>query len=357
MLNNLDDLKKVQVLDTGNMLRSIQEFPIQAERCWADWKKIALPTSYIQTKNVLLCGMGGSGIGNAIATDLARSSEKHILTWSDYDIPGYVNNDTLVIVTSYSGNTEESISALKKASQKTNKIITISSGGKIASLSTNFRTPHYQIDYGSEPRAAIGYLLTSLLAIFDKLDIFKIKDEDFREAILILKGLQKKIDMNVTTGSNNAKILAQQIYGKIPIVYGSGNLSSVARRWKGGFNENAKIASYFEIIPELNHNSLVGLEMPKDLRSKIYVLILQSNFDHPRIKLRQSITGQILDKNRIGHDFVLIEPSPTPLSEILQMIQFGDYVSYYLAILNNVDPSSVPIIKYLKDKLAEKPLD
>jgi len=356
-LINLDNLEEIQKLDSENILKNIQEFPEQCERCWEDFKKFTLPTSFIQAKSVLLCGMGGSGIGGALVASLAKKAEIPVMTWSDYDLPGFVNKDTLVIINSYSGNTEETIDSYKKAAEITNKIVVISTGGKVGSLSTNYRNPYYKINYGSAPRAALGYSLTAILAVFAKLKIIELKDDDFREAIILLKGLQKKIDVDVSTGGNNAKILARRLLNKIPIIYGSGILTEVARRYKGNFNENAKSASYYEIIPEMNHNALVGLKFPESLRSKISVIILQSNFDHPRNLLRQNITAQILEKSKIDYDFVMLEPCPTPISEVLQVIHFGDYVSYYLAILNNIEPNPVTIIEFLKDKLAEEPFD
>ena len=353
---SLDNLSEIKKLDAENILSNIQEFPDQLERCWNDWQNIPLPTSFVQAKNVVIGGMGGSGIGGALVKSLAVESSIPITLWNDYGVPGYLNKDSLVIVVSYSGNTEETVDFLQKASKISQKIVTISTGGKIASLATNYRTPHYKIDYGSEPRAALGYLFTSVLAVVSKLGIYKVSDEDFKESVIILRGLQKKIDVNVSSGANHAKVFAQKLAGKIPIVYGSGNLSEVARRWKGEFNENSKTASYYEIIPELNHNALVGLQFPKDLREKIFIIILQSKYDHPRNRLRQSVTAQILDRNRIKYDFLMIEPSPSPLGEIIQVIHFGDYVSFYLAMLNNVEPNPVTIIQYLKDKLAEKPM-
>lgn len=353
-MTNLDDPGEARKLDKENILRNIREFPEQIERCLADWQKIPLPTGFIQAKNIVIGGMGGSGIGGALARDLAKDAKIPIYTWSNYGIPSFLNRDSLVIAVSYSGNTEETIDFLKKAAEKTRKIVTISSGGRVASLATNYRTPHYEINYGSEPRAALGYLFTSVLAIFSKLDILKISDDDWREALIILKGQQKKIAPEMSSGANQAKILAGKIHGKIPIIYGSGALTEVARRWKGEFNENAKNAAYYEIIPELNHNSLVGLQFPAEAAKNLFVIILQSKFDHERNRLRQIITAQILDKFRLNHEFVLLEPSPTPLSEMLQVIHFGDFTSYYLALLNRVAPNPVEIIGYLKDKLAEK---
>ena len=354
---SLDNIAEIQRLDNDNILRNIQEFPDQCERCFKDFQKFALPSNYIQAKNIVLAGIGGSGIGGALVKNLAITSKIPIFTWADYDIPGFISRDSLVIVTSYSGNTEETVSFLKKAGQRTRKIVTISSGGEIESLSRTFRNPHYKIGYGSEPRAALGFLMTSILAILIKLDILEISSDDFQEAIVMLKGLQKKIDVDIPQGNNQAKILAQKLLGKIPIIYGAGIMAEVARRWKGQFNENAKTASYWEIIPELNHNSLAGLEYPKNLREKIFVIILESKFDHSRNRLRANLTAQILEKKRLDYDFVLLEPAPSPLSAIIETILLGDYVSYYLAILNNVEPNPIPVIKFLKDKLAEKPFE
>lgn len=356
-MNSLDNLDEIKNLDRENILKNIQEFPEQCEIAWEDLNKFPLPASYIQAKNVLLCGMGGSGIGGALVASLASKSSVSVTTWSDYDIPGFVNKDTLVIITSYSGNTEETVDSYKKAAAKTNKIVVISTGGKVGSLATNFKNPHYKINYGSQPRAALGYSLTVILAIFAKLKFIELTNDEFKEAILLLKALQKKIDIGISTYQNNAKILAQKLVDRIPIIYGSGILTEVARRFKGNFNENAKVCSYYEVIPEMNHNALVGLKYPKNLSSQIFVIILQSHFDHPRNQLRQKITGQILDKNKIKHEFIMLEPTPTPISEILQVIHFGDFVSYYLAILNNVEPNPVDIIGFLKDKLAEEPFN
>jgi len=354
---SLDNTEAMQKLDAENHLKNIQEFPEQAENCWKDWQKTALPTNFIQAKNIVMAGMGGSGIGCSIIANLACRAPLPITVLQDYTLPGFVSKDTLFVAVSYSGNTEETIRTLKQAAELTQKIITISTGGKVESLSTNYRTPHYKINYGSEPRAALGYSLTALLAIFSKLKFIELKDDDFKEAIILLRGLQKKIDVGISSVYNPAKILTQKLYGKIPIVYGAGAMAEVARRWKGEFNENAKSASYFEILPELNHNALVGLQFPENLRTKIFVVILESKFNHPRNRLREKITAQILQKNQILTENILLEPSPTPLAEILQMIHFGDYVSYYLGILNNIDPNPVEIIGFLKDKLAEEPFE
>lgn len=354
---SIDNIEEIKRLDADNLLQNIQEFPDQVERCWAEWQDLALPARFIQAKSILICGMGGSAINGEIAASLAESAKIPIISWRDYGLPGWVNKDTLVIISSYSGNTEEPLDALKRAASKTDKIISFSSGGELEVLSRKYKTFHYKINYGAQPRAAFGYLFMTIVAILKKLDLLEVSDEDVKEAIVLVRGLQKKIDANMPTGYNNAKLLAQKTEGFLPIIYGSGILAGVARRWKGDVNENAKAASYFEIIPELNHNALAGLQFPKDLQTKIFVIMLQSKFDRPRNRLRANITLQILQQRRIACDSMMFEPSPTPLAEILQAVHFGDYFSYYLAILNNVEPNPIEIIKFLREKLAEKPME
>jgi len=355
---SLDNLSAIMQLDQENMLSNIQDFPDQVERCWADWKKIALPTSFINAKTILILGMGGSAQGGGLAQGLAgKTTEIPIISLRDYDIPGWVDKNTLVIAVSYSGNTEETLEALSQAGKKTDKIITVSTGGKLYSLGSHYKALHYQIHYGSQPRAALGYTFTSILAIFKKLNLLEITDEDIKEALLLLRALQKKLDVEIPSGRNTAKILAEEIDGRIPIIFASSRLKEVARRWKSQFNENSQVAAYFEVLPELNHNSLVGLDFPAEIRKKLFFFILESKYDHPRNRLRENITAQILQEKRIPYETIMMQPAGNPLSEMLQIIYLGDYVSYYLAILNNVAPNPVGIIEVLKGKLAEKPFE
>lgn len=356
-MSNLDNIEFIKKLDADNILGNFQDFPEQVEECWESWKKIALPTHYINTKNILILGVGGSGIAAGLAATLTEQSNTPVYVLRDYNIPGWVDKNTLVIGLSYSGNTEETVESFTQAIKKTDKLITISTGGKLASLGSQHRALHYQINYGAQPRAAIGYSLVSLLAIFNKLKFLEISDDDIKETVILMRGLIKRIDADVPTNRNIAKLMAQRTLGKIPVVLGSGTLAEVARRWKQDFNENAKSASYFEVIPEMNHNSLVGTEFPKDLGKYIFVIILQSNFDYPRNKLRASITAQILTRRRVLYETVMLQPAGNIYAEMFQMILLGDFVTYYLGILNNTNPSPVEIVNFLKDKLAEVPFE
>lgn len=355
---NLDNIDAIRKLDQENILQNTEDFAIQVEDCWEDWLKIPIPAHFMNVKSVLILGMGGSGIGASLMCSLAdKLSKIPVTVLRDYSIPGWVDKNTLVVGVSYSGNTEETLESFYQVAQKTDKLITISTGGKLESLSSQFKALHYKYSYESQPRAAFGYSFTALIAIFSKLHFIEIKNEDVQESIILLKGLMKRIDIDIPVNQNIAKILAQKLFGKIPVIIGSGTLGEVSRRWKGNFNENAKTASYFEILPEMNHNALVGLEFPKDLNQKLFFIILQSKYDHPRNKIRQNIVVQILQQKKIEYESVLMQPSGNILAEMLQSILLGDFVAYYLAILNGTPPEPIKIIDFLKEKLNEIPLE
>ncbi|MEI6040511.1 MAG: bifunctional phosphoglucose/phosphomannose isomerase [Candidatus Berkelbacteria bacterium] len=355
MTNNLDNIEAMRKLDTADILQKTREMPEQIERCWSDWKTIAIPAHFATAKNVLILGMGGSGIGAALTIALAKYDCPMVVEVSrDYNIPAWVDKSTLVIGVSFSGNTEETLEGFRQAANKTEKLITISTGGKLASLGSQHRALHYQINYDSQPRSAIGFSLTSLLAIFAKLRFLEIRDNDMNEVVTCLNTLLEKIDADVLSYRNPAKLLAQKLVGKIPVILGSGVLAEVARRWKGHLNENAKNQAYFEEIPEMNHNALVGLEYPEELGKKVFFILLESKFNLDRNKRRSMIVSQILTQRKVGFESVSVDTNCGRIAEMYQMIMFGDFVAYYLAILNNVEPEPVKIITFLKDRLAEK---
>jgi glucose/mannose-6-phosphate isomerase len=354
---NVDNLEEIEKIDQDGFLRNLQEFPEQCERCWQDWQAIPLPARFIQAKNIFITGMGGSSMGGALVSSLTKDYPIPIVIWRDYDIPGWINKDTLVIAISFSGNTEETLDSFKKATAKTDKIVTIAQGGELDILSRKYKTTHYKINYSGQPRSSFGFIFTSVLAIFSKLKLIELSEDDFREAMVLLKGLQKKIDVGIPTPNNNAKLLAKKLIDKIPVIYGSGNLRLMARRWCNEFGENAKTAAFYQELPEANHNTVNGLEFPKNLGQKIFAIILQSKFDHPRNRLRQNVLMQIFQRNRIPFESLMLEPSPTPLAELLQFCLLGAYVSYYLGIIYDSDPSQIKIVDFLKEKLAEKPME
>ncbi len=354
MAFDLDQPENYQAIDRQGMIQNIADWPDQIISASKAVDKLVLPSHYLQLKNVVLLGMGGSAMGNDLVKALAgQHSKLPIEVYRDYDLPKFVDSHTLTVATSYSGKTEETLSAFEHAAKRGSKLICISSGGQLESLSRKYRCPFFKINYGAQPRAALGWSLTALLGIFTKLDLVELTRSDLAQAVSMVQKEVVKNSPDVPTVRNPAKQLAQRIVDKIPIIYGSGPLAPVARRYKGQFNENAKQTSYFEILPELNHNSVVGTQFPEIIRKNIIVVLLASQFDNPRNKTRVRISAQILQKRKIEHQIVGFDDSPSSLSEMLRVIVFGDYTSYYCALLNGVDPEPVEIIDFLKSQLTK----
>jgi len=348
----LDDEKKILILDPSRMLQNIKDLPDQIETCWQQIKDFSIPTHYIKAKNVLILGMGGSAIAGDLTNSLSLLKCRiPVVIHRDYDLPEFTNPETLVIGVSYSGNTEETISGFERAAAIGAKIIGISTGGTIASICRKYKAPMFSINYGSQPRASLGYQLIAMIGIFNKLGFLQISESEILEAVTTMKTFESKIHIGIPTYQNQVKQLADRLKDKIPIIFGSGYLQQVARRWKTQINENSKHLAFFEILPELNHNMINSFDFPKKLSEKIFVIMLQSKFDHPRAKVRQQITLQILQQKKIQYETIFLNSANAVLSEMFLSIFFGDYLSYYLALLNNVDPSVIPAAEYLKDRL------
>lgn len=346
------DTLDLQKADPGDMLGRIRELPAQCRNAWQQVSAFQLPADYHDVDAVAILGMGGSAIGGDLARTLAAaSSPVPIVTLREYDLPSWVNRHTLVIGSSYSGNTEETLSAFAQAVERRCKLIAITTGGKLREIALAAQSPVFQFDYKSQPRAALGYSVTPLIGIFQKLGLMDDQAAAMMEAVQVMGAWQQEIDATVPTERNAAKQLAGRLHGKIPIVYGSGLLAEVARRWKGQVNENAKNWGVFEVLPELDHNAVLGYDHPADLAGRLAVIMLTSITDHPRVALRQKVTAELLQKAGVAVEWVSAR-GQRPLAQMLSIIHFGDYVSYYLALLNSADPSHVNAINYLKGVLA-----
>ena len=170
--------------------------------------------------------------------------------------------------------------------------------------------------------------------------------------VKVLEQLSARINEKVPLSGNPAKQLAQRLYGCLPVIYGAGILAEVAHRWKTQINENSKAWAFYEVFPELNHNATVGYQFPPEIARRIRVVLLRAPSLNQRIKLRYEVTCELLDRAGIAHEFVDSEGN-SPLSQMMSLVLFGDYVSYYLAILYRIDPSPVEVINYLKERLAK----
>lgn len=332
------------MLDESKMLGKIQEFPKQLEASWTSlWTK-DLPLKSDKIRNVLIVGMGGSGIAGELARELTlEHALRPVYTWADYGLPSWVDDTTLVIAVSYSGNTEETINAVKTALERKAQALVVTSGGKLEALCKSNKLPWVLIDYKAPPRAALGWLYGLLLVILTKSGVINFKEETYFQALSELK-------KNVESKSffSKAEQLALSINNKVPYVLAHSPLVSVARRWVNQFNENSKTFAAFGAVPEVCHNGIVGLEFA--IPEKLSVLYLESKFGFSRNIIREKILQKLFMQKQISF-IPLTVKSGNSLAEQWLLLYFGDLLSYYLAGVNGVDPSVIEPINFLKSEL------
>ncbi len=355
-MNILDDIEQIRAHDPENMYNRVFDFPEQlteAMKIGKAWKFD--PNAFSGIKNIVTVGMGGSGIGGALMRSYMRTKLLvPVEICRTYTLPEYVDDETLVIVSSYSGNTEETLAAADDAIGRKAMIAAIGTGGFLEELSRLNDIPLAKVPTGLQPRAALGYLFVLTMIFLEHIGQNKGYSKEMEKVILGLqKHREKYIEDNSTT-INPAKNLAQKLAKKMVVIYSGPTLTdAVADRWKSQFCENAKTLAWANQFPEFNHNELVGWsESVEEHKDHLAVVILRDLGDHPQVRQRMNIVGEVI-KSR-GVDVTDVHTrGETPLERMLSLVQFGDFVSYYLAILNDVDPTPVKVIETLKRALAE----
>jgi len=348
VIESVDAIKKA---DPGDMLTKIKDLPLQIKDAWKIVGAATLPPAYGDVRNITVLGMGGSAIGGEFAGALLADELKVPLNvHRDYGIPGYVGRDSLVIASSFSGNTEETLSGFEEAKKSGAKILAITTGGKLADEAKALRLPLITFGYHAQPRAALGYSLTLVMGALTKLGLVRDMAKDIDAALADVAKLEERVHEGART--NEAKKMAIELAGKIPVIYGAAVMGVMARRVKDQLNENAKNWAHFDVMSELNHTAVVGFPHPPIARDAQVVVLLRSERDNPRHKLRSDVTKELLDRSQIPHKDLQFDGGSL-LSEVLQMTYFTDYVSFYVALLNGADPSPVTSIDDLKDRLAK----
>ena len=347
----IESVDRIRAADPGDMLGRIKELAQQVRDAWAIVGKAALPPAYGDARNITVAGMGGSAIGGDLAAALLADELKVPMTvHRDYGLPAYVGRDSLVIASSYSGNTEETLASFEQARRRGAKVLVLTTGGKLADLARASNYPVVTFSYKAQPRAALGYSLGLVLGVLTKLSFVRDLTADIDAALADLAKIEERVHEGART--NDAKKMALELFGRVIVAYGAGVMGVMARRVKGQWNENAKNWSAFDVMSELNHNAVVGFPHPPIAKEALTVLLLRSDRDNPRHKLRFEVTRELLDRAGVPHK-TLQFAGQNMLSEVLQMVYFTDYVSFYVALLNGADPSPVKSIDYLKDRLAK----
>jgi glucose/mannose-6-phosphate isomerase len=347
----IETVERIRAADPEDMLGRIKELGQQIRDAWKIARAAQLPPSHADVRNITVAGMGGSAIGGDLgAALLADELKVPMSVHRDYGLPAYVGRDSLVIASSYSGNTEESLSAFEEARKRGAKVLALTTGGTLADLARVSNYPVITFSYKARPRATLGYSLGLVLGSLSRLGFVRDLSSDIDAALADLAKLEERVHEGART--NDAKKLAKELYGRIIFAYGAGVMAVMARRVKGQWNENSKNWSAYDVMSELNHNAVVGFPNPPIARDALTVLLLRSDRDNPRHKIRFDVTRELLDRSSIQHRTLQFSGA-NMLSEVLQMTLFTDYVSFYVALLNGADPSPNTAIDYLKDRLAK----
>jgi len=305
-------------------------------------------------QNIVISGLGGSAIGGDIVRTLAAGrASLPVVVNRDYHLPAFVNQNTLFAAVSYSGNTEETLSAYQQAREKGAAIVCLTSGGKLAQMAANDGYPVIEVPGDLVPRAATGYLFAPLALFLEEIGLLKNVRMEIEETIQVLKWQRKMLNPQVPQPDNPARQLAEQLKGSIPIIWGSSGLTEAAAlRWKAQINENAKSPAYYNLFPELNHNEIVGFEEPAELLARFVVVILRDQGDSPQVQKRMAITRQIIE-NRVREVIEVSSQGQSFLARFYSLVYLGDYTSVYLAHEYGINPTPVQVIDYLKAELAK----
>ena len=349
---DLDDPKVYKKLDPSDMRGRIRELPQQCLKAWHQALDFQLPSDYSVADKIVVLGMGGSAIGGDMLRSLIDTESKlPVSVHRDYNLPDYVDAKTLVIASSYSGMTEETLSSFTQALSTPAKKLALTTGGKLKEIAENNGVPVFTIDYIAQPRAAVAHSFLPLLGICQNLGLVSDKSQELAEMEQILESLHTTINDTCPISGNPAKQTASDLYNRLAVIYGAGILASVAQRWKTQINENSKAWAFYEVLPELNHNAVVGYEFPARLAGDAFIVLLRSPHLHPRILLRYDVITDVL--SRAGIDHTVIEGSGEgALSQMMSLVLLGDWASYYLAILYETDPTPVKVIDYFKERLS-----
>lgn len=353
----LDEEDKVRELDKGNILGSVRDLPEQVVQAWEEMHRVRLPEDYKRTRNVVICGMGGSALGGRIVDCLFTNSLRgSIEVFTGYSLPDYVDPYSLVILSSYSGNTDETLDAAKQARKKNACSFILTSGGKLAEFAAKEKLPAYIFkpvhNPSGQPRMGLGYSLTAILNLLARCGFIPLTGAEMEETVSLMRDLVKDYDLVSPQTQNLAKRLAQRLDGKSPVLVASEHLVGSIHAFKNQLNENAKTFSTNFDIPELNHHLMEGLSNPRSLKPLLHFIFFDSKLYPPNIRKRYPLTKEVVEKNDISAEIFELTAA-SQIAQVYELLTLSSYVSFYLAILYGLNPAPIPWVDYFKEKLAK----
>ncbi|MBS1705434.1 MAG: bifunctional phosphoglucose/phosphomannose isomerase [Armatimonadetes bacterium] len=351
-MHQLDQQDFVTRLDPKEMYRLTCEFPSQVKRAYEIASQVDLPKLPFEPTLVLVTGLGGSASGGDFTKALFEEyASMPLMVNRDYTLPKFVGKNTLVFATSYSGNTEETLSAYEHAQKAGCSIIAVTSGGKLAELAAADGFPVIKIPGGQPPRTALGFMLIPVIVACTKLGL--IPDQDIPALATHLESCVSNYAVEVPFEQNPTKKLATALQGKVSTIYGVGSWQGiVAYRWRCQINENSKNLTFNHVFPELNHNEILGWIKANEQGVKQWVsILLEDGTESAKLKKRVEVTSNLI--KGVTEIQTVTAPGSRLIDKMLGLACFGDFVSIYLAALNGVDPENIDSINILKNELSK----
>lgn len=355
MTNILDNIKAQQKLDPENLYDSIVDLSKQCLHAFEETSKVKVVKKPID--HLIMSGMGGSGLAARVIQSVYKDSLKvPLIRINDYHLPKWADKSSLVVVSSYSGTTEETVQTLNEALSKKCQIMVICAGGKLKELALKHKLPTYLINPkfnpSKQPRMAIGYSIIGQLSLVAKAGLVKLEKKSLEDLANVMNKVLKTNDRQLKETINPAKKLAKAVHLKQVVMVASGHLTGAFHVVKNQMNENAKQLSHRHDVPELNHHLMEGLRFPNSNKKDTVFWLLNSMLYEKRIQTRMVLTLDVINKNKINA-FEFVPTAKTKLAQAFEVIQFGALVNYYMTILNGINPTPIPWVDYFKTKLGQ----
>jgi glucose/mannose-6-phosphate isomerase len=355
MSSILDSRQKIKAIDQHNLLGSVETLPDQIQDAWEATKSLVFPDTFHNVSNIIVSGMGGSSLGALVIKRLFKDElQVPLEIYPHYHLPGYTSKDSLVILSSYSGSTEETLAAAEHAEKVGAKIAVITGGGKLAELAKSKGWPMYLIDPKfnpcGQPRMAIGYAVFGMLSMFAKMGLINIAESD---VLKIVDNLKEQVSQLSPDGSNDlAKLMAFACYDKHVVFVAAEHLIGAAHVMNNQFNENAKSLTSEWHLPEFNHHYMEALSYPKLAKETTVFFFFNSALYHERVQKRVLLTKSLIEQKGYETQMILAT-TETKLEQVFEVIQIAEFVAAYLPVLYGIDASAIPNVDWFKSEMAK----
>jgi glucose/mannose-6-phosphate isomerase len=345
-MQNLNDIEAIKIIDPQDTLSSTELMPQQLETAWSEVMQLDLPRDWREIKNIVFCGMGASIYG-ALVLKALQGPEMPYPTEvvTDYHLPAYVNEQTLVVLTSYSGSTEEVLSCADEAKAKQAKMVVLTKGGKLAEFAKENNVPHYifdgKLNPAGVPRLGNGYTILGLIGLLSKMGIVPVADTEITNAITRLK--EKVAEIKQRAMDDSAIFV-----DKVPVIFAAEHLSGNGQIFRNQFNETSKQFSAYYLVPDLNHHLMEGLQFPDP--GNLYFIILNSRNYSEKITKRMELTKDVVKQNK-QELLEFMTSGATMYDDFLEVLTYGSYLTLYLGLRHDQNPAVNPWVDYFKEKL------